>query len=255
MTAHARLVKAPDDTSRAPLKRSGDVPAWIATPTAERIIGALNFAQATADVAVIFGSAGTGKTWTAREYSRRGGDVWHATMTPATSGIVPALEEICAAIGIPKCNGAAALHRSILLQLTGTDGLLIVDEAHHLSATALDQVRAIHDAAGVGLVLMGSHAVFTKLTAGEDAAAMDRLRSRVGRRLRLDNVAADDVAAFADAWGIHDARAIKTLTEISQKPGALRVLCKTLRLASIAGSGQCITDAQVRAAWRELGGA
>ncbi len=228
---------------------------WIETPTAVRIAAALAIAQTTADVAIVYGAAGVGKTCTARHYAGDVPDVWIATMTPATASVVPALEEVCAAVGIPASNGAAPLHRSIVKRLAGTDGLLIVDEAQHLQPAALDQLRSIHDAAGIGLALLGSRDVYARLVGGDQAAALDRLRSRVGRRLHLTATTPEDAAVLAGAWGIGSAEARKTLAEIGAKSGGLRAVAKVLRLAALQADGPTLTDAAVRAAWRELGGA
>lgn len=231
--------------------------AWIETPTASRILGALAFAQATADVALIYGGAGLGKTCTARHYAATGANAWHATMTPATAGVVPALEEVCATIGIPVRNGAAALHRAIVERVTGRDGLLIIDEAQHLAPAALDQLRGIHDAAGVGLALLGSREVFARLTGGDCAVTLDRLRSRVGKRLQLTSATRGDVATMLDAWGITDPASADVLAEVGTKAGGLRGLAKTLRLATLRASTakRPVSVADVRAAWGELGGA
>ncbi|NCT66366.1 MAG: AAA family ATPase [Rhodanobacteraceae bacterium] len=251
MPAPARIVAVP---SAAPAAVAPPAD-WIETPTAARIVAALAFAQATSDVAVIYGAGGVGKTCTARHYAADMANAWHAIMTPATAGVVPALEEVCAALGIPPSNGAAPLHRSIVKRVAGTGGLLIVDEAQHLAPAALDQLRSIHDAAGIGVALLGSRDVYARLVGGDTAATLDRLRSRVGRRLHLTATTADDTAAVAAARGIGTADARKTLAEIGAKAGGLRGVAKVLRLASLHAAGRALTDADLRAAWRELGGA
>lgn len=230
-------------------------PDWIETPTAARIIGTLSYAQAIADIAIIYGGVGIGKTSTARRYASTGMNVWLATMTPATSGVVPALEEICAALGIPVANGAAPLHRAIVRKVTATGGLLIIDEAQHLAPAALDQLRGIHDAAGIGLALVGSKEIHARMVGGDSAPALERLRSRVGKRLALTGAAPGDIEAVADAWEI-GSPGRKVLAELGAKTGGLRVVVKALRLAAMQAStaGQAISEAHLRAAWRELGG-
>jgi len=249
MPATARIAAVPPAVS-------GGAPAadWIETPTAARIVASLAFAQATADVAVIYGAGGVGKTCTAFHYAGDVPNAWHAVMTPATSGVVPALEEVCAALGIPPSNGAAPLHRSIVRRIAGSGGLLIVDEAQHLQPAALDQLRSIHDAAGVGLALLGSRDIYMRMVGGDTSAALDRLRSRVGRRLPLTSTTAEDTAALAEAWGISAAGSRKLLTDIGAKSGGLRAVAKALRLAALHAAGRALTEADLRAAWRELGG-
>lgn len=249
MPAHAKIASVPvSPPAVAPAQE------WIETPTAARIVAALAFAQTTVDVVLIYGAGGTGKTCSARHYAARMPNVWHAVMSPATPGVVPAMDEICAALGIPKKNGAAALHRAIVKHLAGTEGLLIVDEAHHLQPAALDQLRSIHDAAGVGLALVGSRDVYARLVGGDSAASLDRLRSRIGRRLQLAEPAPEDTDAVAEAWGIGAESARKLLAEVGARPGGLRGVVKVLRLAALHAEGRALTASSLRDAWRHLGG-
>ena len=233
----------------------GCPPAWVETPTAKRINAALNYAQAVTDIAIVYGGTGTGKTWTANHYRSNGMNVWCATMTPATSGVVPALEEVCAALGLPRANGAAPLHRAIVTHLSGTSGLLIIDEAQHMTPAALDQIRGIHDAARVGLALLGSQAIYASLIGGESAGTLERLRSRIGKQLGLQGATQGDVEAIAFAWGISSKGSVKLLVDISGKAGGLRGVVKALRLAAMQADavGRAVNEADLKAAWRELG--
>src|ERR1035437_1267786 len=52
----------------------------------------------------------------------------------------------------------------------GTGGLLVIDEAQHLSVAALDQIRSIHDATDLGIALVGNQQVYARLTGGNRAA-------------------------------------------------------------------------------------
>lgn len=229
-------------------------PDWVDTPTAVKITTALALAQAMADVVVIYGGGGVGKTFTARHYATTTQHVWCATMTPATAGVVPALEEVCTALGVAPQNGAAALQRAIVKFASGSHGLLIVDEAQHLQSTALDQLRCIYDAAGIGLALLGSRDVYARVVGSGGAAALDRLRSRIGRRVALTATTADDVAAFAGAAGIEAQGALKVLEEIATKAGGLRSVAKVVRLAHLQSEMGTLSEKALRDAWRALGG-
>ncbi len=231
------------------------LPTWVETPTATRIMGALSYAQALPDIALVYGGTGVGKTCVARQYASAGVHVWIATMTPATSGVVPALEEVCAAVGVPVANGAAPLHRAIVQRITGTGGLLIVDEAQHLIPAALDQLRSIHDAGGIGLALLGSRDLHTRMAGGDAATTLERLRGRIGRRLALGASTANDAEAMAEACGVPAGGARKLLGEVAAKAGGLRSVAKLLRLAMIhSPSAAPFTEANLRAVWRDLAG-
>lgn len=230
-------------------------PAWIATPTAERVIAALGYAQMAGDIAVIYGGAGLGKTTAARQYAQRYPNVWLATMSPATAGVTTALEEVCLALGIRDLpQGAARMQRAIVARVAGTGGILVVDEAQHLTVAALDALRAVHDATGVGLALVGNEAVYARMTGGTRAAYLDRLFSRIGKRVRLSRATRDDIERIAGGFRVSE-KAMRILHEIGGRAGALRSVVKTLRLAAmmVEGGGE-IQPIHIEAAARDLAG-
>lgn len=234
-----------------------EAPEWVETPSAQRVIAALGYAQLAGDITVIYGGAGLGKTTAIQHYRHNNPNVWIATMSPCTASVAPALEEVAGALGIEAGGGAARMQRAIIRRLRGTMGLLIIDEAQHLAVQALDAMRALHDATGVGLALVGNEAVYARMTGGTRAAYLDRLFSRIGKRVRLTRATRDDVDAIIDAWGVDVHACRRTLHEIAARPGGLRGLTKVLRLASMFAAGAerpRMSCEDIRAAWRDLGG-
>ena len=220
-----------------------EAPAWVETLTARRIAAALSWAQMAADLTVVYGGAGMGKTVSARSYAAGRSNVWIAVMTPAAQSPAACLERTAEACGARPARGArpsraAQIEADLIERLEGSRGLLIVDEAQHLGIRALEGLRGIHDAAGVGLALLGSETVYARMTGGARSAECAQLFSRIGRRTRLARVAAGDVEALLAAWGIADCAALRAAAlDIARSPGALRGLTKTLRLAALLAAG------------------
>lgn len=233
-------------------------PEYVETPSGLRILAALRYAQVAGDIAVIYGGAGLSKTSSIQHYRRAAPNVWHATMTPASASVVTALEEIAEAVGTAGVQGGGAqrLHKAVCRRVADTAGLLVIDEAQHLSTAALDQIRSIHDATGVGAALVGNEQVYARMTGGNRVAFLDRLFSRIGKKVRLVRAIEGDVDALIGAWGIAEPKCRATLMDIASKPGALRGLTKVLRLAAVqaAAEARTICCADVKTAWRELGG-
>lgn len=232
-------------------------PAWVSTPSAEKVIAGLRYAQMANDICVIYGGAGLGKSKGIERYRQTNPNAWSVELTPAHVGIVACLEEIAIALGLRDyVRTAGFLHRAICNRLRGTRGILIIDEAQHLGVQALDQVRAIHDNTHVGLALVGNERVYTQMAGSNRAAYLDRLYSRIGKRIHLKRSTDADADALIRAWGIEDAKCRVRIREIASRPGALRVLTKTLRLAATyaqaASRKVCCDD--IQASWRELGG-
>lgn len=232
-------------------------PEWVATPTAAEIVETLEYGQMASDVVVVYGGAGTGKTKAIEHFAQTRPNVWTITATPATEGVVPALEAVAEALDIPLANGAARLHRAIVKRMRGTFGLLVVDEAHNLNTKALDQMRSIHDATGCGLALVGNERVYSTMTGGSRAPYLDRLYSRVGMKLRLGKVDRKDVDAIIEGWGLELKDCKGMLRHIASRPGGLRTVTKVLRLAGMyaVGEKRPVSCADVQEAWDELGGA
>ncbi len=230
------------------------VPTWVSTVTAERVISALGYAQLAGDIAVVYGAAGLGKTTASQEYKRRYSNVWIATITPATDSVAACLEEICLALGMKSPpHRASRLQREILSRIANTGGLLILDEAQHLSVAALDTVRALHDATGIGLALVGNEAVQTRMTGGTRAANLDRLYSRIGKRIRLARPQKSDVERIAKLFGVSEASSLACLEDVGKKAGALRMVVKVLRLATMRAGGGRPSTGDIDAAWKDLG--
>lgn len=245
-----------DQARRAAGGKMPEAPSFVATPTAMRVLSTLAYAQMAGDITVCYGGAGLGKTSACEQYQASNPNVWIATMTPSTAGVVTALEEICEAMALAPGGGARKMAKAIVKRVRETHGLLVVDEAQHLSVAALDEIRGIHDATGIGIALVGNDGVFARMAGGRNALQLDRLYSRVGKRLALRQSSEADITALIKAWGIDDGKCRAQLIEIARRPGALRTLTKTLRLASMnaaaEGRGVCCED--VRAAAVELMG-
>ncbi|MEI7036476.1 AAA family ATPase [Fulvimonas yonginensis] len=243
-----------DQARRAAGSTMPTAPGFVTTPTAARVLGALAYAQMAGDIAVTYGGAGLGKTSACEHYRASSPNVWIATMRPSTAGVVTCLQQVCKALGLDTVGGALALSERIAKRIRDTHGLLIADEAQHLSVAALDEIRAIHDETGVGIALVGNDGVFARMAGGRNAQQLDRLYSRVGKRLNLRQSSEADIVALISAWGVDDAKCRATLIEIARRPGALRTLTKTLRLASMHASaeGRQVCCEDVRAAATEL---
>lgn len=230
------------------------VPAFIETPTAKKILGALTYAQAFGDIAVIYGGAGMSKTTSIRRYRDKNPNVFLATVTPATAGVAVMLQEIALSMGLRDFPlHPAKLQAAIIRGLTGSRGLLVIDEAQHLTKQALESARSLHDATGVGLALSGNASVYSQLL-GKNDNGFAQLYSRVGRRVALTKAMRGDVLAIAGVYGVRDKKSLEFCEDIARRPGALRMLVKVLRLASMGAGEATVGTDHMSSAWAELQG-
>jgi len=233
-------------------------PGYFITPSSKRIMDCLAHAQFAGDMVEIIGVPGSSKTTSARRYQERNPNVWLSTMAPHAAGVVPALEEVAEALGLRDVGGGArGLSRAIRRRINGSGGLLIVDEAQHLSLQSLEEIRSIHDANGMGLALMGSEHLHGRLTGGTRAPQLAQLFSRIGMKVHLRKVMRGDVEALCSAWGIADKEARGYVEQVALKPGALRQATKVVRLAAARAkaTNAPVTVDLLQAAWSLLGDA
>ena len=162
----------------------------------DQVERAASHAQANADIAVVFGAAGAGKTWALKHYCRARAGAWHVAMSPAVTTPASVLSRIARALGAGAgLVTTALLEQAVVDRLSGAgSSLLVVDEAHHLTQQLLDVVRWVHDQAACGLVLCGNEPLWGRLASGDRAA---QIVSRVGLTYRLRRPAVADVVALA----------------------------------------------------------
>lgn len=193
------------------------------------IMDDLTAAQVGGDCAVIYGRAGAGKTYALWKYAASRSGVTVTTMSPAVTSPMGTLTRIGLALEVEAgTRNAAALEDVLVDRLTGRGALLIVDEAHHLTAALLDEVRVLHDRSGCGLAFVGNDPLWPRLASSDRAA---QLVSRVGIRRHLGAPLVPDIHALASALL---GRALKgkepgLLSKLGRRAGGLRIVAKTMR--------------------------
>ncbi|EAP5465365.1 TPA: AAA family ATPase [Salmonella enterica] len=230
-------------------------PRFVETQTVKQIWTSMRFASLTESIAVVCGNPGVGKTEAAREYRRTNNNVWMITITPSCASVLECLTELAFELGMndaPRRKGP--LSRALRRRLEGTQGLVIIDEADHLGAEVLEELRLLQESTRIGLVLMGNHRVYSNMTGGNRTVEFARLFSRIAKRTAINKTKKADVKAIADAWQINGEKELELLQQIAQKPGALRILNHSLRLAAMTahGKGERVNADYLRQAFREL---
>jgi DNA transposition AAA+ family ATPase len=221
---------------------------FVRTSAAAKIVAGLDYAQLTADLVVVVGAPGVGKTATLENFRRTGSNVWLATMSPDTSGKVPMLEELGFAMGMNLTGGAAAMRRQIAARVRATGGLIVIDEAQHLDAKAIETLRGIHDAAKIGMVLCGNPKLLMNIS------QLSQVFSRMGRKVTVGKPSRADVTVLAEQFDIDGREELNFLHTLSQQPGGLRCMVKTIRLGMMSAMGEEAKPAMkhLAAAWAEL---
>ncbi len=213
-------------------------------PTAQRIRDALRAAQEFRSMALIIGESGTGKTTGLKNYASSMPHTWMMTLTPVRGEQGPFMIELSVTMGdrseysyrrgryTAAKRAMEQVEKCQLLAKEDGEGkcLLIVDEAHHLSADSLEELRGIHDRTGIAVALAGNRALKRR------TVPFVQLESRIGIQIALPNADPGDVKALIEAHGISDQGIKRYLNFQANQPGALRNVASAIRIArEIAG--------------------
>lgn len=139
------------------------------------------------EIALVTGDAGAGKTTALRYYVATNTGVIFVTANACTTSATAILGLICKELGMQVPGRKVALMNTLVDKLTGSNRLIIIDEADHLSLDALQAVRNINDLAGVGIVLSGNDKIYRQMLAGRRSYEFDQLRTRIVVRKKVVN--------------------------------------------------------------------
>lgn len=233
------------------------MPEFVITPAVRDIWGAFQYAQLNRSIAVVYGNPGLSKTTAKEMFVSSRPNVWTFTVSRASVRVAGCLYAIAQAIGVeePSMYRPDILYRQIRSELKGKKGLLIVDEADRLGYETLEELRILQEESGVGLVLIGNHRVYNRLT-GNQSRDVDfaRLFSRIAKRVVIETTSQADINAIADACELSaDARPV--IGWLAKQAGALRMVFNTLKLASTKAlsANESLTTGHIIAAINELG--
>ena len=223
-------------------------PSFQPLATSRMIHQRIHYARAMGRIVLIAGVPGVSKTASASQYRADTPRTWMATMEQASRGLPTMLLEILDAMGMTEERGTPQqLMRKIVAKGVEAEGVLLIDEAQHLSDQAIDQLRAINDKTRqlgrpLGIVMLGNEALYTKIGPTGSKAAFAQVSRRVAVRKYIIQPAREDVVALSHAWAaanqeVLTARDVEFLVEIAMKPGGLGNVEMTFEGALLAAFG------------------
>ena len=223
-------VKAFEEAVQAWLKREERRIERLHIPTAETdtlnsIRKALSIAQDEADIAVIVGDAGTGKTTALRNYAA---ESHSALLIEVDSSFTKSVlvKTIAQSLGLDTKGGMSVIISRIVDALKGRDTVILIDEAEYLSDGCLELIRrVINDKAQTGVVLCGLPDLRYKL----ENRRLDhhQLTSRVGVFLEVKKMSKADAAKIIGAvWPRLSKETLELFVKASK--GSVRTLTKLM---------------------------
>jgi DNA transposition AAA+ family ATPase len=249
-------VKNLEDKIEAWLKREARRLEKVDIPTAEtsvmdQVRKAATIAQDDADIAVIVGDAGTGKTTALRRYEAESHSAFLIEVDPSfTKNTL--VNEIARALGVDAKGGMTVVIGRIVETLKERDAVLIIDEADYLSDSSLELVRRIiNDKARTGIVLAGLPRLEYKLRNLRNDH--EQLASRVGVLLKVGRMKRTDaVKILGGVWKDLPKDTVDAFVNVAG--GSVRTLTKLIgRVHQVMGLNRLdVPDSDVVAAAGEL---
>lgn len=192
-----------------------------------KVLFACNYAHTRNDITLVFGDAGAGKTTALEHYKKSNAGVVMVTANSCTASATAILNLICQQTGKSITGRKDILMNALVNYFRGTNRLIIIDEADHLTLTALQAVRNLNDNAGVGIVLAGNSKIYNQMLIGSKSSELQQLKTRIIVRRKVENLYT--LEEFKQIFPNVDNECIGFLIELAQAE-SLRTAIKILEI-------------------------
>ena len=217
---------------RMPFAKDIKTTDMLVTDTVEECVARLNYMKRTGGIMLLTGDPGVGKTVAMRRFVDALNDnVFTPVYTPlATLSRHDVLKHLGDRLGLPPRNAKSALFAQIQQEILesreqrGRTIVLIIDEAHLLQPSALQELRILTnfrmDSFDPFILILAGH---TELRRVMDFAVMEPFAQRLRMRYHMPPLSADDTAAYVQhhmrlagaSEPLFDERAMTALYDVS----------------------------------------
>ncbi len=196
-----------------------------------KINSALDYTFNRNSICIVIGDAGCGKTTALQNYTELNNGAVYVQADATKSSPRAILNLIVKTFGFKIRGTTSEILDKIIEELTGTNCLLIIDEAQHLTERSFDTIRAINDKAEIGIVYAGTPNIFNRMF-GKRADELDQVYSRHGFLCELKNrYSIDDISNIFRDFKLSKT-ILKHLLNVSSRKGGLRLAVNLFRLAN-----------------------
>jgi DNA transposition AAA+ family ATPase len=215
-------------------------PWWVETPTSQAILDHMTTCKDLGIIGVVIGPPGCGKSAAAKRFAEKHRHTIVLKVSPATADLPSAMALLGTRLGVivqTRSNHHVSVAIEQRLREEWATSAIVIDEAQHLMAPALEQFRHLWDASGCGMVFVGNY-TFQNSYNSEKVAAFAAFRDRIGARLDLSaSPTADDLIAFCRHHGVAGARELNFLARVLGQGGGLHVVDNIIRMAEHLTNG------------------
>jgi DNA transposition AAA+ family ATPase len=175
--------------------KSVEIP-FCQVTNAKIVFGMLRRAQIDHKIVLITSESGYGKTESLKEYARRNsGAILIETDSTFTSKIL--ISYLHKTLGYGGHGTKHSMFQEIILSLTGSNRVIIIDEADRLTYDSLELLRRLHDKTGIGIALAGAPVLVENIRGSRGEFA--QLYTRIGGHAQLKPITEHDAELMIKA--------------------------------------------------------
>lgn len=158
-------------------------PKYVTTSVSREVFNAITYSRIQGRISVVYGDAGIGKSMAVEEYCKENNFVIFITATAVHANISGVTRLLAKKLGIREKN-VVMMFEEIVSRLKGSDRVVIIDEAQHLTSKTIDYLRQIAEGSGVGMVFVGNYTIIKNFE-GKREDELAPLFSRIGMDVPL----------------------------------------------------------------------
>ena len=173
-------------------------------------------------IGVVYGDAGIGKTMGIKEYARLHPDAAVViTISPCFATMTGVNELLAEELRIRE-KVSRKIQTEAVKKLKGSNRVVIIDEAQHLTVRVINHLRCIADESGVGMAFVGNEEIYLKMR-GSGQASYAQLYSRIAdnKHVLTSNITKEDIELIFGDSGVKE-DAIEILFKIARTNYGLR---------------------------------
>lgn len=178
-------------------------PGFQRTTVSSIVMDLIAYCHIQGKIGVVYGDAGVGKTMGIREYARTHPDsAVVITISPCFATMTGVNELLAEELRIRE-KVSRKIQTEAIKKLRGSNRVLIIDEAQHLTVRVINHLRCIADESGVGMAFIGNEEIYLKMR-GSGQAAYAQLFSRIAdnKHVLTSHITREDIALIFAESGI-----------------------------------------------------
>lgn len=212
-----QLLKINDKKEVAPKE-----PGFQRTTVSGIVMDLIAYCHIQGKIGVVYGDAGVGKTMAIREYARQNSDTAIViTISPCFATMTGVNELLAEELRIRE-KVSRKIQTEAVRKLRGSNKVIIIDEAQHLTVRVINHLRCLADESGVGMAFIGNEEIYLKMR-GSGQASYAQLYSRIAdnKHVLTSHITKEDIELIFGKSGV-DGDAVEILFRISRTNYGLR---------------------------------